>query len=394
MSVDFESAARLSALKRGIEAKTGETYPDLTGGVNALIAGFGQGGGGSAPIESVPAKDVNFYDYEGTRVAAYTLQEARELTALPTPPSHDGLVFDGWNWMLSEINALTFPMEVGAQYYTDDDALRFYIYIEDMPHSEVGFGLGGYSGARYTIDWGDGTVETGVSVGDKTHSYVSTGDYVVRVFEETTNRTMNISSATINFMIALRAIELGKPIKNINTMLAYAYGVRYITVHSEMTTFQPPNVKCYIMPRGCTEAYGRENFLGEIVCIAPTQTKFGTYGFMNNRDVHRITFPEGVTTIASRTFRYCNGLLKIVIPSTVTKISTQCINSISLSCIVSLPTTPPTLEAATSIESIPTDCVIYVPDASVDAYKGATNWSTYADRILPLSEYPYSDIIV
>lgn len=47
MSVDLESAARLNALKQGIEAKTGETYPDLTGGVNALIAGFGQGGGGS-----------------------------------------------------------------------------------------------------------------------------------------------------------------------------------------------------------------------------------------------------------------------------------------------------------------------------------------------------------
>lgn len=47
MSVELESAARLNALKQGIEAKTGETYPDLTGGVNALIAGFGQGGGGS-----------------------------------------------------------------------------------------------------------------------------------------------------------------------------------------------------------------------------------------------------------------------------------------------------------------------------------------------------------
>lgn len=45
MSVELESAARLNALKSGIEAKTGETYTDLTGGVNALIAGYGQGGG-------------------------------------------------------------------------------------------------------------------------------------------------------------------------------------------------------------------------------------------------------------------------------------------------------------------------------------------------------------
>lgn len=31
---------------------------------------------------------------------------------------------------------------------------------------------------------------------------------------------------------------------------------------------------------------------------------------------------------------------------------------------------------------------IYVPDASVEAYKKATNWSQYADRIYPMSELP------
>ena len=30
---------------------------------------------------------------------------------------------------------------------------------------------------------------------------------------------------------------------------------------------------------------------------------------------------------------------------------------------------------------------LYVPDASVNAYKAATNWSRYADIIYPLSEY-------
>lgn len=63
MSVDFESAARLASLKRGIETKTGESYPDLTGGVNALIAGYGQGSsGGSSPAvysgSFTPAENV------------------------------------------------------------------------------------------------------------------------------------------------------------------------------------------------------------------------------------------------------------------------------------------------------------------------------------------------
>ena len=33
------------------------------------------------------------------------------------------------------------------------------------------------------------------------------------------------------------------------------------------------------------------------------------------------------------------------------------------------------------------NCLIFVPDESVEAYKTATNWSKYADRIKPLSEY-------
>lgn len=44
MSVDLESAKRLASLKSGIEAKTGESYTDLTAGVNALIAGYGSSG--------------------------------------------------------------------------------------------------------------------------------------------------------------------------------------------------------------------------------------------------------------------------------------------------------------------------------------------------------------
>ena len=31
---------------------------------------------------------------------------------------------------------------------------------------------------------------------------------------------------------------------------------------------------------------------------------------------------------------------------------------------------------------------IYVPSDLVDSYKSATNWSTYADQIVPINEYP------
>ena len=66
MSVTLESAKRLDALKQGIEAKTGETYADLTSGVNALIAGYGSGGGGGDPyvlFDSIMQQTIEEFNY-------------------------------------------------------------------------------------------------------------------------------------------------------------------------------------------------------------------------------------------------------------------------------------------------------------------------------------------
>lgn len=46
--------------------------------------------------------------------------------------------------------------------------------------------------------------------------------------------------------------------------------------------------------------------------------------------------------------------------------------------------TPPTLENNNNMNFC---SAVYVPDASVDAYKAATNWVTYAAKIKPMSEY-------
>ena len=53
--------------------------------VKTLCDGYGQGGGGTTDVES---NDIDFYDYDGTRVASWTLAELASKTELPTPPSH------------------------------------------------------------------------------------------------------------------------------------------------------------------------------------------------------------------------------------------------------------------------------------------------------------------
>ena len=50
-----------------------------------------------------------------------------------------------------------------------------------------------------------------------------------------------------------------------------------------------------------------------------------------------------------------------------------------------LPTTPPTISG--SWFRYNTGGKVYVPDNSVETYKAASGWSTYASKIYPMSEY-------
>ena len=83
--------------------------------------------GMEAAEHSEPMSDVNFYDYDGRIIASYTLAEAQALTKLPDPPKHKGLVFQGWNWSLEDVNLLTDPMDIGPNYTTDDGTTRVYV---------------------------------------------------------------------------------------------------------------------------------------------------------------------------------------------------------------------------------------------------------------------------
>ena len=71
-----------------------------------------------------------------------------------------------------------------------------------------------------------------------------------------------------------------------------------------------------------------------------------------------VTIPNSVTNIGGGAFENCTGLTSVICQAI----------------------TPPTLGQNAWFglgKTIP----IYVPAESVDAYKAATNWSTYADRI-------------
>lgn len=82
----------------------------------------------------------------------------------------------------------------------------------------------------------------------------------------------------------------------------------------------------------------------------------------------------------------CKLLKRVTFPSTLTLLGEWIVrNCTILEAVVMKSTVPPTISTGTF--AVPKACQFYVPDESVNAYKEATNWSAYADRIKPLSEY-------
>lgn len=103
------------------------------------------------------------------------------------------------------------------------------------------------------------------------------------------------------------------------------------------------------------------NLSGIEEALLDNATSIGNQAFYQCSMLKKIRL-KNVTNIANRGFRECRALEVIIIDNP----------------------TPPTIASNSFLES---SCPIYVPDASVDAYKAATNWSGYASRIKPLSEY-------
>ena len=115
--------------------------------------------------------------------------------------------------------------------------------------------------------------------------------------------------------------------------------------------------------------------LGQYACAVANGNKDKT-------KLTRVALPDGLTSIGTNAFTYRRALTEAEIPSTVTKIESSVFsNCAGLASVTIRATTPPTLLNANAFAGTASGLKIYVPAASVDDYKGASNWSTLASNI-------------
>ena len=219
------------------------------------------------------------------------------------------------------------------------------------------------------------------------------------------NRVTSIGESAFNYCIKLTNITIPNSVTSIGKWALYDCTCELIIdsqtlVEKDYTTSNYPtrddgwlygNKSTKITIGKNVTKIGNLAFFGcsslACVTIGNRVTSIGNSAFRNCSNLTSVTIPDGVTSISDELFSGCSSLTSITIPNNVASIGHKAFyNCTRLKSVYCKPTTPPT--AGNSIfwysenGSWLIHCKIYVPTASVSAYKKASGWDGYASDIV------------
>lgn len=134
------------------------------------------------------------------------------------------------------------------------------------------------------------------------------------------------------------------------------------------------------------ECYKLEQFVGNNACHNGQLVVVNNILDVAALKIKECVIPENVQEIQTYAFEHCRDLQTVTIPNGCTKINNGVFSDCtSLKTIYCKATTPPVLEDGFGATSVfynhRNDLIIYVPRASVNAYKNADKWKSYASYI-------------
>lgn len=288
----------------------------------ALISTFpggGTGGGGQSDDQLTLIKDVNFYDYDGTLLHTYTLAQANALTQLPAPPEQDGLIFQGWNYTLEEVQNTTRLMDIGALYITDDGRTRLVIRLEDVNLTSVPLVFYQTVSNGVAVDWGDGSSETVEGQGQQSimHQYQATGEYTI---------SLDVTSGVITFgdgddsilgdshSIVLQKVFVGSGATGIASSAFYrCHSLKAISLTTEILSFEKDCFySCHLL---------------RSITIPSGTTALRNYAFRACNSLQMLSLPNSVTSLGVSTLYECYSLSAVQLPDHITSLDKNGLHS-------------------------------------------------------------------
>ena len=410
--------------------KSGVTAHDASG---AKITGT---------LDTTPPKesDINFWDYEGTLLYAWTFAELATKTELPPLPSHDGLVCQGWNWTLQDIKDAGRELDIGALYITDDGKTRLYVDVDTETWDD--FVLNYWQGTKSgtTVDWGDGTTPEAIndySYIEHRHVYASSGSYVI---------TMSVKEGTTMWLgrdgwmliakddadsgrcAMLRRVEVGARavgtdpgcFRNCSMLESISlpqstkvYAIRSFEMCTQLRVliaadmdeirqsfYNCVNLRAIASTKGQTQGnnYAIANTAArqinfdmtaanqaqalERVHIKAVNGQVGDFSAC--RALLEVTIPADATTFVAAAFQGDNALRRVTCLGNIASIPAQVFQRCYPLRFVDFThcTAVPTLANVNAFDQTHPQLEIRVPASLADAWKAATNWSSLADHIV------------
>ena len=332
------------------------------------------GGGGGGDIGG-----VSFIDYDGTVVETWALSDLASKTELPTPPVHDRLVFQQWNWTLEDIKAANANMVVGALYTTVSGLAEFHIRVTKASGLTIRCNMVGNK------NWGDGTEDALTS-----HTYADYGDYIITCDgDEIATKVMGDTNVVQQTLLR---VSIPNSVTTIRAKALYdCRALQSISIPNSVTGIGD-NVflNCYTLqsisiPNSVKSIWNStfyNCFALQSISISNSVTDIWDNAFYNCYTLQSVSIPNSVTSIWASAFTNCFALQSVSIPNSVKSIGNNAFSYCHASEYdFSKFSKVPTLSAS-AFKGIFSSTKILVPSALYDTWVAATNWVTYANYIV------------
>ena len=343
------------------------TVDEMPGRIEAIPTG--------SPTVLNPA--LVLWDWEGTKLAEYSAEDALALTKLPAPSTlpayatvdHEFLLFQSWNWSLANIktwiqNHEGETRDVGAIYTTTD-------------------------GQDHNF-WGNPRLDTATTINMQKRWTTSIGIYAFKNCYSLTQINIpdgvtSIGDNAFNNCHSLTQINIPDGVTSIGDNAFYSCysltqvnipdGVTSIGIYAfnscySLTQINIPDSVTSIERNAFNSCYSLTQ-----INIPDSVTSIGGGAFNSCYSLTQVNIPDGVTSIGIYAFYNCHSLAQINIPDSVTGIGSSAFQYCYSLCDVLLESKP-TLLNTNAFSDLPTNYRIYVPRSDLSWFETATNWST------------------
>lgn len=365
--LDSKEAIRQSIIAKGVAVSESVEFDEYNTKISEIPVGSSGAGTGDY--------NVKYLDYNGNIIMEKNVDSGESVTP-PDPITHDYLIFYGWT---KSGNNITCDKLIGAQYTTVDNKTYAFVTVTVLTGLSPIIYLSNLAEVPLSVDWGDGTApDTTSAIGlyNPTHTYDTAGHYLITI----TGASCQLASTAgalfgaLNYKVILDKIYISALHTLYTNTFSNHWSLRFVVISYGITllngTFNvAKSLSCAILPNSIIDA--------------------GPSTFSSAGALECLVMSSNTVTVKSTFLRFCGALSYIKIPPLVTLLEDRCLSeNQSLLTIEMEPTTPPTMAVTRVFENIPLGARIYVPDASLTAYKEATNWASFANYIYPISLKP------